>query len=106
MDKVIHSVVEWGIKDSEQPRDPDGKFASGHGGKTTYAHTSSSSNVSRLKRELGEKKAEAFKHANFLKEKGHEGVKVTSHYQAHAIPGKGIGGTQTYTVHHGQPKAQ
>lgn len=90
-----------GFNESDHDRDEGGKFSSSPGGKTPYSHTTASQGMT-----AGEKnaRATAHAHANYLKGLGHEGVKVTKRWDAHTVPGKGIGGTATYTTYHGSPK--
>ena len=101
--------AEW--DESKHPRQPKGDEKGGEfashwsavpGGKTEYTATTATMTGIPERR----KKEEAFKHANYLKGLGYTDVKVTRRYVSHTIPGRGIGGTTTYTVHHGQPKTE
>lgn len=88
-------------EDAEQPRDDSGRFSSTPGGKTEYTHTTTQMTMTS---EEKKKRKTAHEHAAYLKGLGHEGVKVTKRWQHHTIPGNVIGGTATYTTHHGYPK--
>jgi len=85
--------------DPSEARDDHGRWTATAGGKTEYeAHTTTMSNKVFI-----EARAKAHAHANYLKSIGHTDVKVTKRSATITMPGKGIGTSITYTVHHGQP---
>jgi hypothetical protein len=70
------------------------------GDKTEYEGTVDESR----KNELKAAHALAFDHANYLKAKGHEDVKITRRYgKSITVPRSGVMVPFTYTVHHGSP---
>ena len=81
----------------EQPRDKEGKFATTAGGKTSYEPKNGSTKAHK------EARAQRDAHAEYLKSKGHEGVKKTRTDSTYTIPGRGLTAMSTYHVHHGQP---
>src|SRR5580765_808316 len=98
-DVVLHVYgrrrVRDAFKEAEHPRGEGGKFASEPGGKTEYrAQSSGLSN-----RPFQKKRAEAHAHAAYLRERGHEGVKVTRKIGNITLPGHGIGTFAHYSVH-------
>lgn len=95
------NFMDADFEESAHPRGKGGQFSSTPGGKTDYSHsTTGTSNAG-----FAKARKTAHEHAAFLRESGHEDVKVTKRFATHTIPGKGVGATGTWTVHHGQPKA-
>ncbi len=102
LNREVHVHVSDAFEESKHPRGHGGLFASSVGGKTEYAATTASTSGIPEKQAL--KKAR--EHAKHLREVAkHENVKVTKRSVQHTIPGRGIGATTTYTVHHGAPAA-
>jgi len=95
--------AEW--NESDHPRSEEGEFASTPGGKTEYV-SSPTNNPTNMKPHR-EARAKAWEHANFLKGKGHEDVRVTKRDSLFTVPvsGRGQSFSTTFTVHHGQPKS-